>query len=70
MVKALLLFPGLYQFSLGVYLIVLSDKKGGIKYDFCVSSMIRPGIEPVCPGPLANTLPTNQIYILNENLPL
>ena len=24
--------------------------------------MIRPGIEPCSPGPLANTLPTNTIY--------
>ena len=32
-----------------------SVKQGGIKYRFWVFSMIRPGIEPLSPGPLANT---------------
>ena len=41
-----------------MYLILLSVKKGGIKYHFESFGMARPGIEPRSPGPLANTLPT------------
>ena len=51
-------FPGLLHFTLDTYLIFLSVKQGGIKYHFKVFGMIRPGIEPRSPGPLANTLPT------------
>ena len=35
---------------------MLSVMQGGIKYHFWVFCMTRPGIEPRCPGPLANTL--------------
>ena len=33
---------------------MLSIKQGDIKYHFLVFGMIRPGIEPRSPGPLAN----------------
>ena len=35
---------------------MLSVKQGGIKYNFRVFGMTRPGIEPRSHGPLANTL--------------
>ena len=35
---------------------MLSVKQGGIKYYFWVFGMTRPGIEPISPGPLMNTL--------------
>ena len=35
---------------------MLSVKQGCIKYHFLAFSMIQPGIELWCPGPLANTL--------------
>ena len=35
---------------------MLSVKQGGIKYHFLVFGMTRPGIEPLFPGPLANTI--------------
>ena len=35
---------------------MLSVKQGHTKYHFCVFGIIRPGIEPWSPGPLANTL--------------
>ena len=38
-------------------------KKGGIKYHFWVIGVTRPVIEPLSPGPLANTQPTWLIYI-------
>ena len=49
-------FPGLFYFTLDPYLILLSVKQGGIKYHFWVFGMTLPGIEPVSPGSLANTL--------------
>ena len=49
-------FPGLLHFTLDTYLIMLSVKQGGIKYQFKVFGMTRPGIEPWSPRPLANTL--------------
>ena len=39
-------FPGLLDFTLDPYLIMLSVKQGGIKYHFGVFGMSRPGIEP------------------------
>ena len=51
-------FPGLLYFTLDTYLIMLSDKQGGIKYNFSIFGMTWPGIEPLSPGPLANSLPT------------
>ena len=53
-------FPGLLHYTLDPYLIMLSVKQGGIKYYCWVFGMTRPGIEPLSPGPLANTL---SIYI-------
>ena len=50
------LFPGLFQFSLDPYLILLRVKQGGIKYHFWVFGMTQPEIKPRSPGPLANTL--------------
>ena len=48
--------PGLLNFTLDPYLIVLSVKQDGTKYHFWVFGMTRPGIEPRSPGPLVNIL--------------
>ena len=54
-------FLGLLHFTLDTYLIMLSVKQGGNKYHFLkVFRMIRPGIEPRSPRPLANS--TKQPY--------
>ena len=58
-------FPGLLQFTLDTYLILLSVKQGGIKYHLKVFGMTRPGIEPRSPRPLANTLPTRPMSRLH-----
>ena len=43
---------------------MLSVKQGGIKYQFLVFGITRPGIEPRYPEPLTNTLPSRtNIYI-------
>ena len=55
-------FPGLLHFKLDMYLILLRDKQGGIKF-FKVFGMTQPGIEPRSPGPLANTLPTKLMNV-------
>ena len=48
-----------YNFTLDTYLIILSVNQGGIKYHFLkLFGMTRPGIEPMSPGPLGNTLST------------
>ena len=57
-------FPGLFYFTLDLYLIVLIAKQGGIKYHFWVFGMTRLGIEPRSPGPLANNLPMAGTSIL------
>ena len=44
------------HFILDTYLILLSVKKGSIKYNFCVVGMNKPGIEPWSRGTFANTL--------------
>ena len=61
-------FPGWLLFTLATCLIILSVKQGDIKYHFLnVFGMIRPGIEPRSPGPLANTVsttPMSRLYIV------
>ena len=57
-------FPGLLNFTLDPYLIMLSVKQGRIKYHFWVFGMTRPGIEPRSPGPMANTLTARPIVVL------
>ena len=53
-------FPWIAPLHLDMYLIMLSDKQGGIKYHFLkVFGMTRLRIEPRSPGPLVNTLPTS-----------
>ena len=49
-------FSGLLHFTLDPYLTVLCAKQGGIKYDFWVFGMNRPGIEPRSLWPLENIL--------------
>ena len=56
-------FPGIAPLTLDPYFILLSVKKEVSSTIFCVFIMIRPGIEPQSLGSLANTLPTNIIYI-------
>ena len=45
---------------------MLSVKQGSIKYHFLNLDMIRPGIEPRSPGPLANTLLIRPINKSND----
>ena len=40
---------------------MLSVKQDSIKYHFWGFGMARPGIEPRCPGPLANSLTIMQM---------
>ena len=47
--------PGLLHFTFDPYLIMLSDKQGGIKYHFLSLWYDSTGIEAWSPGPLANT---------------
>ena len=48
-------FPALFNFSLDTYLI-LNVKEGSINYHFSVFCMTGPGIEPLSPMSLANTV--------------
>ena len=40
---------------------MLGVKQGGIKHQFWVFGMTRPGIEPQSPEPFVNTVPTKPI---------
>ena len=49
-----------------MYFIMLIVKQGGIKNQFWVFGVTRPGIEPLSPGPLVNALlirPVNTFYL-------
>ena len=59
-------FPWLLHFTLDPCLIMLSVKQGGTNYNFWVFSMTWPGIEPLSPGPLANTLLIRSIARYNQ----
>ena len=74
--RTLSLFPGLVHFTLNTYLIMLSVKQAGIKYQFWVFGMNRLVIEPLSLGQLAKTLPTRALgrkiaassaYFFHEN---
>ena len=49
--------------TLDLYLIMLSAKQEGIKYNFWVFGMTRPGIELRFPGPLASNLTIIRLYV-------
>ena len=56
-------FPGLHQFTLDTYLILLSVKKEVSSINFKVFGMTRPGIKPNSPGLLATLYPFIYMYI-------
>ena len=56
-------FPWIAALILDPYLIMLSVKRGGIKYHFWVFGMTRLGIESRFPRTLVNTLTIMPIYI-------
>ena len=70
-VRTLLLFFGLFNFTLDPCLIMLSVKRGTIKYHFWVFGITQHEIEPRSFRPLANTLPNRllpNISICDVNL--
>ena len=62
------LFPGLLHFTFDTYLILLSVKQRSIQYYFKDFGMMRLGIVPTSPGPLASSLPTWPILAFTKKI--